>query len=203
MPDANPTHALSFAIPMATPGLKFLCRDSVSVDRAAVRSSVLQPVRRAGCVRHLRQRRDPAGARVHRRQSRCLQRYPAPSWWPNIMQQAMIRARDQADLRLGPRHAHDRGDQCLAAAGTADAGRDLDVRRIRAFRNPRSGGGLRATCGNGVWFPRRTSADRAAHQPAAMVPARERDHPRTWLAQPADHTDGGAIRRSNAATAAG
>src|SRR6202044_433704 len=31
MPDANPAHALSFSIPMATPGLRFLCRNSVSV----------------------------------------------------------------------------------------------------------------------------------------------------------------------------
>ena len=60
MPDANPAHALSFAIPMATPGLKFLCRDSVTRAWHVVRSPVLQPVRRAGCVRHLRQCRDPA-----------------------------------------------------------------------------------------------------------------------------------------------
>ncbi|MBN8902880.1 MAG: hypothetical protein J0H57_17770, partial [Rhodospirillales bacterium] len=33
MPDADPRHALSFCIPMATPGLKFLCRDSVSLPR--------------------------------------------------------------------------------------------------------------------------------------------------------------------------
>jgi 4-hydroxyphenylacetate 3-monooxygenase oxygenase component len=30
MPDASSRHALSFCIPMATPGLKFICRDSVS-----------------------------------------------------------------------------------------------------------------------------------------------------------------------------
>lgn len=31
MPDASRRHALSFCIPMATPGLKFICRDSVSM----------------------------------------------------------------------------------------------------------------------------------------------------------------------------
>ncbi len=31
MPDASRRHALSFCIPMATPGLKFICRDSVSL----------------------------------------------------------------------------------------------------------------------------------------------------------------------------
>ncbi len=33
MPDADGRHALSFCIPMNTPGLKFLCRDSVSAPR--------------------------------------------------------------------------------------------------------------------------------------------------------------------------
>ena len=32
MPDAKDVHALSFCIPMDTPGLKFLCRDSTSVN---------------------------------------------------------------------------------------------------------------------------------------------------------------------------
>ena len=32
MPDASDAHALSFCIPMDTPGLKFMCRDSVSVN---------------------------------------------------------------------------------------------------------------------------------------------------------------------------
>ena len=62
------------------------------------------------------------------------------SWWPNIMQQAMIRAETKLTFRLGHRHADGRGDQRLAAAGAADAGRDLDLRRIRAFRHPRSRG---------------------------------------------------------------
>ena len=33
MPDAAGRHALSFCIPMSTPGLKFICRDSVSLPR--------------------------------------------------------------------------------------------------------------------------------------------------------------------------
>ena len=33
MPNAAGAHALTFSIPMATPGLKFLCRDSVSLPR--------------------------------------------------------------------------------------------------------------------------------------------------------------------------
>src|SRR5262249_45036258 len=33
MPDASPAHALSFCIPMQTPGLTFICRDSVSTPR--------------------------------------------------------------------------------------------------------------------------------------------------------------------------
>jgi len=35
MPDANPAHALAFVIPVNTPGLKFLCRDSVAMNTNA------------------------------------------------------------------------------------------------------------------------------------------------------------------------
>ena len=35
----------------------------------------------------------------------------------------------------------------------------------------------RVEYGNGVWFPDARAADRVAHQPAALVPAGQRDHP--------------------------
>ena len=61
-PDAPPEYALSFSIPMDTPGLIFLCRDSASTPGAEpVRPPALDPLRRAGRVRDLRRRR---GARA-------------------------------------------------------------------------------------------------------------------------------------------
>ena len=52
--DAPSTYALSFALPMDTPGLIFLCRDSVAVDVELVRPSAVIALRRAGRVHHLR-----------------------------------------------------------------------------------------------------------------------------------------------------
>ena len=104
-PDAPTAYALSFSIPMDTPGLIFLCRDSASTPgRRSVRPSALHPLRRAGRLRDLRRRR---GARATACSStatttsttRCM--LPT-AWWANIMQQTTIRALDEARVRLRP-----------------------------------------------------------------------------------------------------
>ena len=59
-PPAPSDYALAFAIPVDTPGLMFLCRDSASAPGAHPFDRPLStPLRRAGRVRHLRRRRDP------------------------------------------------------------------------------------------------------------------------------------------------
>jgi 4-hydroxyphenylacetate 3-monooxygenase len=101
MPDANPAHALSFSIPMATPGLKFLCRDSVSVpgtlfdnpfssrfdeqDAFVIFDNVEIPRDRVFIDGNL-----PVYNGILR-----------SSWWPNIMQQAMIRAETKLTFAWG------------------------------------------------------------------------------------------------------
>lgn len=92
MPKAADAHALSFCIPMDTPGLKFICRDSVSVnanrfdsplssrfdeqDAFVIFDDVEVPSERVFIDANL-----PVYNSVMR-----------TSWWPNIMQQTMIRA---------------------------------------------------------------------------------------------------------------
>lgn len=101
MPDADPAHALSFAIPMATPGLKFLCRDSVSLpgsgfdhpfssrfdeqDAFVIFDNVEIPRERVFIDGNLA---------VYNGILRS-------SWWPNIMQQAMIRAETKLTFGWG------------------------------------------------------------------------------------------------------
>ena len=101
MPDANPAHALSFCIPMATPGLKFLCRDSVSLpgsvfdhpfssrfdeqDAFVIFDNVEIPRERVFIDGSL-----AAYNGVLR-----------SSWWPNIMQQSMIRAETKLTFAWG------------------------------------------------------------------------------------------------------
>ena len=68
LPPGAEKYALSFAIPLDTPGLKFLCRDSVVGARCEpLRQAVVVPVRRAGRLLHLRRRGRPVGSDLHRR----------------------------------------------------------------------------------------------------------------------------------------
>ena len=92
MPDADPRHALCFCIKMATPGLKFLCRDSVSLpgnridhpfssrfdeqDAFVIFDDVEVPRERVFI---------DGDVKLHNAVIR-------QSWWPNIMQHAMVRA---------------------------------------------------------------------------------------------------------------
>jgi 4-hydroxyphenylacetate 3-monooxygenase len=92
MPNGDPRHALCFCIPMATPGLKFLCRDSVSLpgdtidhplssrfdeqDAFVIFDEVEVPRDRV----FIDGRLETYNATIRR------------SWWPNIMQHAMVRA---------------------------------------------------------------------------------------------------------------
>lgn len=92
MPDASPAHALSFAIPMATPGLKFLCRDSVSLPGSVFDhpfSSRFDEQDAFVIFDNVEVPRDRVFIDGNRAVYNGILR---SSWWPNIMQQAMIRA---------------------------------------------------------------------------------------------------------------
>lgn len=98
MPDAAPAHALSFCIPMDTPGLKFLCRDSVAVntnrfdrplssrfdeqDAFVIFDDVEVPRDRVFIDANL-----PVSDAVLK-----------TTWWPNHMQQTMIRAQTKLEF---------------------------------------------------------------------------------------------------------
>jgi 4-hydroxyphenylacetate 3-monooxygenase oxygenase component len=101
MPDAAPEHALSFCIPMDTPGLKFICRDSVAVntnrfehplssrfdeqDAFVIFDDVEVPRERLFIDANL-----PVYNSVMKK-----------SWWPNIMQQTMIRGQTKLEFAYG------------------------------------------------------------------------------------------------------
>ena len=138
---------------MATPGLKFLCRDSVSLPRIRVRPSVLGPLRRAGCVRHLRQCRNPERPCVHRRQPRCLQRRDA------VELVAQHHAADDDPRADEARHSRGGSPREWLRQSTPRCreaqqmlGEIWTYRRIRARRDPCSREQARNRPG-GVWFP--------------------------------------------------
>jgi 4-hydroxyphenylacetate 3-monooxygenase oxygenase component len=101
MPDAADVHALSFCIPMNTPGLTFICRDSVAVnsekfehplssrfdeqDAFVIFDNVEVPRERVFIDGNLN---------VYNSVMRT-------TWWPNIMQQTMIRAHTKLEFSWG------------------------------------------------------------------------------------------------------
>ncbi|MGC8476914.1 MAG: 4-hydroxyphenylacetate 3-hydroxylase family protein [Acetobacteraceae bacterium] len=101
MPDADPAHALAFCIPMNTPGLSFICRDSVAgsanrfdhplssrfdeQDAFVIFDDVEVPRERVFIDANL-----PVYNGVIR-----------TSWWPNVMQQTMIRAETKLAFARG------------------------------------------------------------------------------------------------------
>ncbi len=128
------------AIPMGTPGLKFLCRDSCRAPAESLRPSVVEPLRRAGRVRDLRRRRGAARSALHRRQPRRLQPGDDDGLVPEHHAADDDPGADQARVRLRARHANGRGDQrharrrpsrCSARSGRtrSSPGRRFTARR--------------------------------------------------------------------------
>jgi 4-hydroxyphenylacetate 3-monooxygenase len=101
MLDAAGAHALSFCIPMTTPGLKFICRDSVAAnsdkfdhpfssrfdeqDAFVIFDNVEVPRERLFI-----------DANLH-----VYNTVMKTTWWPNIMQQTMIRAQTKLEFAWG------------------------------------------------------------------------------------------------------
>jgi 4-hydroxyphenylacetate 3-monooxygenase len=101
MPDAAGVHALSFCIPMNTPGLKFICRDSAASsfnkfdhpfssrfdeqDAFVIFDNVEVPHDRLFIDCNLA----------------VYNSVMKTSWWPNIMQQTMIRAQTKLEFAWG------------------------------------------------------------------------------------------------------
>ena len=134
MPDANPEHALCFCIPMATPGLKFLCRDSVSLTGTLFDHPLSSRFDEQDAFVIFDDVEIPR-ERVFIDGNLAVYNGPAASWWPNIMQQAMVRAETKltspgASPREWPRRSVPRcrrRSRCWARSG-----------RLRSSHAPRS-----------------------------------------------------------------
>jgi 4-hydroxyphenylacetate 3-monooxygenase len=101
MPDANPAHALSFCIPMATPGLKFLCRDSVSVPVSVFDHPFSSRFDEQDAFVIFDDVEIPRDRVFINGSLAAYNGVLRSSWWPNIMQQAMIRAETKLTFAWG------------------------------------------------------------------------------------------------------
>jgi 4-hydroxyphenylacetate 3-monooxygenase len=101
MPDANPAHALSFAIPMATPGLRFLCRDSVSLPGTRFDHPLSSRFDEQDAFVIFDDVEIPRDRVFIDGNLAVYNGILRSSWWANIMQQAMIRAETKLTFAWG------------------------------------------------------------------------------------------------------
>jgi 4-hydroxyphenylacetate 3-monooxygenase oxygenase component len=101
MPDAAPQHALSFCIPMDTPGLKFICRDPVSVCTDRFEHPLSSRFDEQDAFVIFDEVEVPRERLFIDANLAVYNAVMKTSWWPNIMQQTMIRAQTKLEFAYG------------------------------------------------------------------------------------------------------
>jgi len=152
IPAEGERFALSFSIPMATPGLKFLCRDSVSRGTNKFDFPLSSRFDEQDAFVIFDDVEIPRERLFIDGQVDVYNKVMLTGWFPNVMQQTMIRAQTKLEFAygLGCRMASAIGDKSPATAellgelfGYAELSRAA-IRTAEAEAHE---------WGNGVWFP--------------------------------------------------
>jgi aromatic ring hydroxylase len=101
MPDADPSHGLSFSIAMDTPGLKFICRDSTSTNTNLFEHPISQRFDEQDAFVIFDDVEVPRERLFIDANLEAYNLVMTTSWWPNIMQQTMIRAQTKLEFAWG------------------------------------------------------------------------------------------------------
>lgn len=101
MPDAAPQHALSFCIPMDTPGLTFVCRDSISTNTNRFDHPLSSRFDEQDAFVIFDDVEVPRDRVFIDANLAVYNSAMKTSWWPNIMQQTMIRAHTKLEFAWG------------------------------------------------------------------------------------------------------
>jgi 4-hydroxyphenylacetate 3-monooxygenase oxygenase component len=101
MPDAKDVHALSFCIPMDTPGLKFLCRDSTSVNSNKFDNPLSSRFDEQDAFLIFDDVEVPRDRIFINANLAVYNSVMMTGWWPNIMHQTMIRAQTKLEFAYG------------------------------------------------------------------------------------------------------
>lgn len=101
MPGAAPQHALTFCIPMDTPGLKFICRDSVAVNTNKFDHPLSSRFDEQDAFVIFDDVEVPHDRLFIDANLEAYNTVMQSSWWPNIMHQTMIRAQTKLDFARG------------------------------------------------------------------------------------------------------
>ena len=203
IPAEATAYALAFAIPVDTPGTDLpVPGQRRRSGRAPLRPPAVLPIRRAGRLRHLRQRRGAPRPRVHRRPRGHLQRASAQTGIvENLTNQTTIRALTKLEFAYGlaTRMAEAVNDQSPATQEMlGELLSYVEVTRSAVLLSAEHGRHV----GDGVWFPDPRPLVPDALAARRVVPARRRDHHAHRQPQPAGHAEPPAARRPRAAPAA-
>lgn len=101
MADAAPAHALSFCVPMETPGLTFICRDSVSAPRNLFDHPLSSRFDEQDAFVIFDDVEVPRERLFIDGNLDVYNTVMKTTWWPNIMQQTMIRAQTKLEFAWG------------------------------------------------------------------------------------------------------
>jgi 4-hydroxyphenylacetate 3-monooxygenase len=101
MLQAADVHALSFCIPMDTPGLKFICRDSVSVNTNRFEHPLSSRFDEQDAFVIFDDVEVPRERLFIDANLDVYNTVMKTTWWPNIMQQTMIRAQTKLEFAWG------------------------------------------------------------------------------------------------------
>ncbi|WIM11091.1 4-hydroxyphenylacetate 3-hydroxylase N-terminal domain-containing protein [Enhydrobacter sp.] len=101
MPNAADVHALSFCIPMNTPGLKFICRDSVATNTNRFEHPFSSRFDEQDAFVIFDDVEVPRERLFIDANLEVYNTVMKTSWWPNIMQQTMIRAQTKLEFAWG------------------------------------------------------------------------------------------------------
>jgi 4-hydroxyphenylacetate 3-monooxygenase len=101
MPNADKAHALSFCIPMSTPGLTFICRDSVAVNTNAFEHPISSRFDEQDAFVIFDNVEVPRERVFIDCNLDVYNSVMKTTWWPNIMQQTMIRAHTKLEFAWG------------------------------------------------------------------------------------------------------
>jgi 4-hydroxyphenylacetate 3-monooxygenase len=101
MPNAADVHALSFCIPMQTPGLRFICRDSVSINSNNFDHPLSNRFDEQDAFVIFDDVEVPRDRVFIDSNLSVYNTVMKTSWWPNIMQQTMIRAQTKLEFAWG------------------------------------------------------------------------------------------------------
>src|SRR5579885_603488 len=152
LPEGADQYALAFCIPMGTPGLKFLCRDSCSTNRSRFDnplSSRFDEQDAFVIFDNVEVPRDRLFIDANRAAYNTVM---TTGWYPNVMQQTMIRAQTKLEFAYGLGCAmaeiiNDKSPATSQMLGEIWTYAEITRAAIRAAETEAF------EYGNGVWFP--------------------------------------------------